>query len=94
MNTANFTDPDLFAVWAPRPEQVRLRLGGATPTVHPMVRQAGDWWVCSEPGVRKRPGLRYGFELLIDAAWSPAFPDPRTRSQPEGVHGQIGRAHV
>ena len=87
MNTATYPGSDLFTVWAPAREEVRLRVGVEDSTVYPMAKRAGDWWVCSEPGVTKTPGLRYGFELLIDGEWSPAFPDPRTRSQPDGIHG-------
>ena len=87
MNTATYPGSDLFTVWAPAPEEVRLRVGVEDSTVYPMAKRAGDWWVCSEPGVIKEPGLRYGFELLIDGEWSPAFPDPRTRAQPDGIHG-------
>lgn len=87
MDTATYPGSDLFAVWAPAPEEVRLRVGVEDSAVYPMAKRAGDWWVCSEPGVTKEPGLRYGFELLIDGEWSPTFPDPRTRAQPDGIHG-------
>ena len=48
----------------------------------PLSRDAerSGWWTGSEP---LAPGARYGF--LLDGKGP--FPDPRSRSQPDGVHG-------
>ncbi len=68
-----------FSVWAPAAERVDLVLGeerramGRAATV--------GWWGLSVPGAR--PGTRYGFSL----DGGPTRPDPRSRSQPDGVDG-------
>ncbi len=69
-----------FEVWAPRPEVVRLVVGGR---VIPMSKGAGDWWSPAEP-IEWMPDLDYGF--LLDDEATPR-PDPRSRRQPDGVHG-------
>src|SRR5690349_9879414 len=66
-----------FAVWAPRPERVRLDVDG---TLHPMTRSDGDWW---RADVEAPPGARYGFVLDDDDT---VLPDPRSPRQPDGVH--------
>ncbi len=74
--------PTEFSVWAPLPEQVRLQLGaGDAATVHAMTRDDDGWWraVVDAPA-----GADYGY-LLDDT--TPARPDPRSRRQPDGVHG-------
>ena len=70
-----------FAVWAPYPQDVRLRLGEDT---LPMRRISADWWVADQIA---EPGMRYGFELHDGQNWAGPFPDPRTTSQPDGIHG-------
>lgn len=66
-------------VWAPRAGQVRLVVGDAS---EPMGRVAGrDGWWTSERALA--PGTRYGFSL----DGGPPLPDPRSLSQPDGVHG-------
>ena len=70
-----------FAVWAPYPQDVRLRLGEDT---LPMRRISADWWVADQIA---EPGMRYGFELHDGNNWAGPFPDPRTTSQPDGIHG-------
>src|ERR1700710_1220498 len=67
-----------FAVWAPVPKKVRLQVGG---DVHAMTREDGGWW---RAGVEASPEADYGF--LLDDDDTPR-PDPRSRRQPEGVHG-------
>jgi maltooligosyltrehalose trehalohydrolase len=67
-----------FSVWAPLPKQVRLTVDGA---VHDMQRDDAGWWRTSVPA---GPEADYGF-LLDDT--EPARPDPRSRRQPDGVHG-------
>ena len=71
--------PAEFAVWAPLPEQVRLQVDGA---VHEMRRDdEGGWWRAQ---VQATPDSDYGF--LLDDTETPR-PDPRSRRQPDGVHG-------
>jgi maltooligosyltrehalose trehalohydrolase len=66
-----------FAVWAPRPERVRLEVDG---TVYPMERAPDDWWRAEVPAL---PDSRYGFLLDDDDT---VLPDPRSARQPDGVH--------
>ena len=69
-----------FDVWAPRPKTLRLQLDGR---VIPMSRGAGDWWSPAEP-VEWTVDAAYGY--FIDDDPTPR-PDPRSRRQPDGVHG-------
>ena len=71
-----------FDVWAPLPERVTLRVAG---TDVPMERGADDWWRPAGP-VPDVPaeGVDYGY--LVDDDPEPK-PDPRSRRQPDGVHG-------
>ena len=72
-----------FDVWAPRPERLRLVVGEETVA---MTRGPGDWWRPAGP-VPDGPGsaeVDYGY--LVDDAEAPV-PDPRSRRQPDGVHG-------
>lgn len=64
-----------FRVWAPRATRMTLQLDGAR---HPLTEEAGGWWSTSAEG------RDYGY--LIDDAETPR-PDPRSRWQPDGVHG-------
>jgi maltooligosyltrehalose trehalohydrolase len=66
-----------FAVWAPRPERVRLDVDG---TLHEMSRGDDDWW---RADVDTGPDARYGFVLDDDPR---VLPDPRSPRQPDGVH--------
>jgi len=66
-----------FAVWAPRPDRVRLDLEG---TLHPMERSDDGWW---RARVEAAPDARYGFVLDDNPK---VLPDPRSPRQPEGVH--------
>ena len=66
-----------FAVWAPRPERVRLDVDG---TLHPMTRSDDGWW---RADVDAAPDARYGFVLDDDPK---VLPDPRSPRQPDGVH--------
>ncbi|MBX7454434.1 malto-oligosyltrehalose trehalohydrolase [Mycolicibacterium sp. 3033] len=66
-----------FAVWAPRPDRVRLDLEGA---LHPMERSDDGWW---RARVDAAPDARYGFVLDDNPK---VLPDPRSPRQPEGVH--------
>jgi maltooligosyltrehalose trehalohydrolase len=66
-----------FAVWAPKPDLVRLDVEG---TLHPMTRGDDDWW---RAVVDAAPDARYGFVVDDDAK---VLPDPRSPRQPDGVH--------
>ncbi|MGZ4455591.1 MAG: malto-oligosyltrehalose trehalohydrolase [Nocardioides sp.] len=68
-----------FDVWAPRPERLRLSVGGATLA---MTRGEDGWW--TPVGPVPEGEVDYGY--LLDDDQTPR-PDPRSRRQPEGVHG-------
>jgi maltooligosyltrehalose trehalohydrolase len=69
-----------FTVWAPNAEKVAVKIGERT---HPMrgPNERGWWSVAVEDA---GPGTDYGFVLGDDAQ---AWPDPRSKWQPYGVHG-------
>ncbi len=69
-----------FKVWAPRAQQMRLQLNNGEP--QPM-QPHGDrgWWKLTAPDAG--PGTDYAFFLDDDPT---AYPDPRSASQPHGVH--------
>jgi len=69
-----------YDVWAPKASSVRLSLDGE---VHPMTADDGGWFRAPS-GLDEGAGHRYGF--LLDDAEQP-LPDPRSRRQPDGVHG-------
>ncbi|WP_066515378.1 malto-oligosyltrehalose trehalohydrolase [Curtobacterium ammoniigenes] len=73
------TSPARYAVWAPKPERVRLVVDDVE---YPMRRDANDWW--STDAIQPARGARYGFRLGDDDL---IVPDPRSRYQPDGVHG-------
>lgn len=64
-----------FRVWAPRATRMTLQLDGM---LHPMSVEPGGWWSASGAGGE------YGY--LIDEGETPRA-DPRSRRQPDGVHG-------
>jgi maltooligosyltrehalose trehalohydrolase len=66
-----------FAVWAPKPKQVALRVGTQDFAMQP--GEMGWWWAETEAA----PGADYGFSL----DGGTALPDPRSRWQPNGIHG-------
>jgi len=68
---------DEFAVWAPKPDTVRLDVDGSA---YPMARDADGWWRAT---VETAPNARYGY--LLDDDPKP-LPDPRSPRQPDGVH--------
>ncbi|HEX6148659.1 malto-oligosyltrehalose synthase [Nocardioides sp.] len=69
-----------FDVWAPRARRVRLSVGD---DVVDMTRGPGDWW---QPAEQPPEGeVDYGY--LLDEDDVP-LPDPRSRRQPDGVHGR------
>ncbi|RNM12455.1 malto-oligosyltrehalose trehalohydrolase [Nocardioides pocheonensis] len=69
-----------FDVWAPRPSRVRLSVGDE---VVPMTRGADGWWTPAGPVPEGE--VDYGY--LLDDSDEPR-PDPRSRRQPDGVHGR------
>lgn len=69
-----------FDVWAPRPQRVRLSVAG---DVVEMERGDDGWWTPVEPVPADGP-VDYGY--LLDDDPDPR-PDPRSRRQPDGVHG-------
>ncbi|GGL09362.1 maltooligosyltrehalose trehalohydrolase [Curtobacterium luteum] len=73
------TVPARYAVWAPDPDRVRLVVDDVE---YPLTRGADDWWTTD--AVLPHVGARYGFRIDDDDA---VRPDPRSRFQPEGVHG-------
>jgi len=68
-----------FSVWAPRPHEVSVRVDG---TDHRMTPTGGGWWSADVPAGSAAPD--YGFVLDDDPT---PLPDPRSRRQPDGVHG-------
>ncbi|SEH80846.1 maltooligosyl trehalose hydrolase [Mycolicibacterium rutilum] len=68
-----------FAVWAPRPDRVRLDVEG---TLHDMARSDDGWW---RADVDAAGDARYGFVLDDDPT---VLPDPRSARQPDGVHAR------
>jgi len=66
-----------FAVWAPKPETVRLDVDGST---YPMTPGRDGWW---RTAVDAAPDARYGYLLDDDTK---VLPDPRAPRQPGGVH--------
>ena len=73
--------PD-FAVWAPKPDVVRLDVDGAA---HAMTRGPDGWWRATADAA---PDARYGFLLDDDPT---LLPDPRSPRQPDGVHDRSQR---
>lgn len=76
--------PARFEVWAPRAQQVRVHLEGTDFALAPDSAREG-WWVLDD--IAPQPGTRYSFSLYNGTQWSHPMPDPRTRAQPDGVHG-------
>ncbi len=69
-----------FKIWAPRAKKMRLQVNGGAPLPMEGPQERGWWKLCVEdPG----PGTDYAF--LIDEESTP-YPDPRSLSQPAGVH--------
>lgn len=67
-----------FSVWAPLAQSVKLELADG---MHPMQLGEWGWWSVDEPAVSGE--TRYRF--TVDDG--PPRPDPRSRWQPDGVHG-------
>ncbi len=79
-----------FDVWAPRPEQVRLVVGGETVD---MTRGDDDWWTPTGPipGAGSDPDADLDYGYLLDNDPTPR-PDPRSRRQPDGSMRCRGRS--
>lgn len=69
----------LFRVWAPKATSVEVELVGGTPLKTPLQRD-GEYF---QGFVAAAPGDRYWYWL--DGTLR--YPDPASRSQPDGVHG-------
>jgi len=67
-----------FELWAPVAQRVTLSLDG---TLLPMDKGNDGWWTSD---VADAPGQRYGYLIDDDET---VLPDPRSRRQPDGVHG-------
>jgi len=71
-----------FRVWAPGHGRVDVvAYGEAGARDHPLAREGGGWWSGRVEGIGA--GARYRYRL----GGGGAYPDPASRSQPEGVHG-------
>jgi len=68
-----------FSVWAPAARRVELVLTAGEGV--PMAEGTGGWWSVDVP--EAGPGADYAFS--VDGG--PPLPDPRSPSQPQGVHG-------
>ena len=67
-----------FRLWAPRARSVKLQLAD---TKLPMLAEPGGWFALTTD--RAAAGTRYRY--IVDGT---AYPDPASRRQPEGVHGE------
>lgn len=65
-----------FSVWAPSADRVRVSVDAG---VHEMTAGDGGWWHA------EADGINYAFLLGDD---DKPLPDPRSRWQPHGVHGE------
>src|SRR5271169_4806843 len=70
----------VFEVWAPQARTVEVKIGDEK---FPLARKERGWW--SGEVATAGPGADYGF--VLDGL-EPPLPDPRTRWQPNGVHGE------
>jgi maltooligosyltrehalose trehalohydrolase len=68
-----------FRVWAPDVQRLDLEVEGMP--LQPFAHDAAGVWSCFAPGIGA--GTRYRFRT--DDRWG--YPDPYSRSQPEGPHG-------
>ena len=68
---------DAIRVWAPHASSVDVRVDGIDT---PLASTGDGWWT----GPALAPGTDYGF--VLDGS-DQQLPDPRSRWQPDGVHG-------
>ncbi len=74
-----------FRIWAPKPRQVDLVItGGPAAGTYPMQEEGSGYRISDSLEVP--PGTRYGF--FLDGKRDKRYPDPASRFQPEGVHGE------
>ena len=66
-----------FEVWAPRVRALAVRVNSEE---HPMQPAGGGWW----KGYVENAGPGTDYSFIIDGD---SLPDPRSRYQPNGVHG-------
>jgi maltooligosyltrehalose trehalohydrolase len=80
---ANVVDGGVeFRVWAPASERVDVVVyGPGAEALHPLAAEADGWFGGVVEGIGA--GARYRYRL----DGKDAFPDPASRSQPDGVHG-------
>ncbi|MBD8703144.1 malto-oligosyltrehalose trehalohydrolase [Frigoribacterium sp. CFBP 13712] len=71
----------VYDVWAPKATTVQLHLDGE---LLPLTHEPETGWWRASPDLDRGPGHRYGF--VLDGGDTP-LPDPRSRRQPDGVHG-------
>jgi maltooligosyltrehalose trehalohydrolase len=76
-STLGSAAPSVYRVWAPRARHIALHLDDR---LHEMTAEPGGWWTAPQQPVH---GARYGY--VVDGEGP--FPDPRSPSQPSGVHG-------
>ena len=67
-----------FRVWAPKRKRIDVRIGSL---LHPLAPERGGYFSGFVPGASA--GMRY--KLVLDG--TEGFPDPASRHQPEGPHG-------
>lgn len=79
-----------FEVWAPKASKMTLLLGGEK---HPMSAKPDGWWAAADGASATNPPFidvtgpsDSDYAFLIDDDPSP-LPDPRSRRQPNSVHG-------
>jgi len=76
----------VYDVWAPKATTVHLHLDGE---LLPLTAEPETGWWRAPVDLDRGPGHRYGF--VLDGGASPeaatVLPDPRSRRQPDGVHG-------
>jgi maltooligosyltrehalose trehalohydrolase len=75
---------NLYDVWAPNADSVRLLADGHEYAMERLHDGAGaGWWRApADVLTREDDGVRYGY--IVDGEGP--FPDPRSRRQPDGVH--------
>ncbi|MDQ6875268.1 MAG: malto-oligosyltrehalose trehalohydrolase [Actinomycetota bacterium] len=69
-------------VWAPHAGRVQVEVAGER---HPLTARDDGWWLTDTP---VEPGADYAFLIDDDET---RLPDPRSRWQPQGVHGPSRR---
>ncbi|WP_290341407.1 malto-oligosyltrehalose trehalohydrolase [Corynebacterium auris] len=78
--------PARFEIWAPYAHRAQLAVDGADYTMLRDEAREG-WWYADPALITPAAGQRYCYRLFDGTDWSKPLPDPRTRAQPEGVHG-------